>query len=367
MAEGKNKIFRELGEEAIILSSREIIDPDTGSKKVEIVAAVDNQIQPVRKPIKSKISPKSAINFEENKETNNNSNDILEYLQILEQKIDLIQSEVKYKFTSSMSDSHAKLFSALIDSGISDKYALEILANVSEIGFTGSSKDMFFKARQILTQNIMISEPMQTSSQQRVFYFIGPAGSGKTVSLVKLAAVIKLVLKSNILIVSADTTKVGGADQLQSYASILGIPFKAVDNSANLATLLENEHFRDIIFIDTPGKNPFEERNIEELCFWQDIVDDKKTFLVMSANTSLDTMDAAFDSYKKTKPTDLILTKIDESKSLGAVLSVLKKHKLPIAYLTTGQNVPEDIEPAEREMLSKYILPDKLLKELMND
>lgn len=367
LSEGKSKIMRELGEEAIILSSREIIDPATGARKVEIVAAIDNQITAPSRKLKSKISPKSTITDNDNRNTDISSPELVNLLTNMQSKLDAIQNEVKYKFASALSDSHANLYRLLINSGLSEKYSLELLAKVSELGFAGSEKDMFFKARQILTENIHISEPLQSTGARKIFFFAGPTGSGKTTTLVKLAVVCSLVLKSNILIVSADNSKVGGADQLETYSSILGIPFKAVDNSANLATLLDNELLRDIIFVDTAGKNPFEEKNINSLKFLIDVADNRKTFLVVNANMALDTMDAVINEYKKVYPTDVIITKIDETKSIGSVLSILHKHNLPLSYITNGQNVPEDIEPVEKELLSKIILPDILLKELKND
>lgn len=367
LSEGKSKILRELGEEAIILSSREIIDPTTGNRKVEIVAAIDNQTPAVSKKYKPKLSPKSTILEEANKNLDINSSEVMNLLSIMQNKLDAIQNEVKYKFASSLSDSHANLYRVLINAGLSERYSLELLARVSELGFAGSEKDMFFKARQILTENIHISEPLQSSGDRKIFFFVGPTGSGKTSTLVKLAVVCNLVLKSNILIVSADNSKVGGADQLETYASILGIPFKAVDNSANLATLLDNELLRDIIFVDTAGKNPFEEKNIQSLKFMIDVADNVRTFLVINANMALDTMDAVINEYKKINPSDVIVTKVDETKSIGTILSVLHKQNLSLSYITNGQSVPEDIEPAEKELLSKIILPDKLLKELKND
>lgn len=363
LTEGKTRIIRELGEDAVILSSRELTDPETGSSKVEIVAAIDEQAQTNLKRIKQKSSKSTNISTESNSE-DDNYNDLKNELLSINQKLELIGNEVKYKFASALSDAHSAVYRLLIDSGLSENYALEILAKVSEIGFTGSAKDMFFKARQIITQNLMISEPLQTSDDSKAYLFIGPTGSGKTSSLVKLAVVCQLVLKTNILIVSADNSKVGGADQLQTYASVLGIPFRSVANSAELATLMDNENTRDIIFIDTAGKNPFEEKNIKELKLIQDVVENLHTFLVINANLALKTMDDALKSYMIINPNDMILTKVDETKSLGSVVSVLKKHKLPLSYLTNGQNVPEDIEPAERELFSKFILPDKLLKEL---
>jgi flagellar biosynthesis protein FlhF len=363
LSQGKTSIMRELGEDAVILSSRDIIDPESGAKKVEIVAAIDDQLPQVSKRFQSKKKTLNTSNSSNN-EANITYDELKEEIEIIHQKLNKISDEVKYKFASALSDSHSMIYKILINAGLSESYALEILAKVSEIGFTGSAKDMFFKARQILTQNIMISEPLKNSNQRRVYLFIGPTGSGKTTSLVKLAVVCQLVLKSNILIVSADNSKVGGADQLQTYSSVLGIPFKAISNSAELATLMDNELQRDIIFIDTAGKNPFNKENLEDIKLLQDVIDNIHKFLVISANLSLDTMDEVIDRYKFLEPNDMILTKIDETKSLGSVLSVLKKFKLPLAYLTNGQNVPEDIEPAEREQLSKFILPDKLLKEL---
>jgi flagellar biosynthesis protein FlhF len=125
-----------------------------------------------------------------------------------------------------------------------------------------------------------------------------------------------------------------------------------------LRELIIQESKRDIIFVDTAGKNFKEKAHIDNLREFIDAGKFSQIYLVLSGNHSSKFYESALEAFGKLSPSSLIITKIDESNSLGTLYSVINENMLPISYITTGQQIPDDIEPADKLLLTKLILPD---------
>lgn len=184
----------------------------------------------------------------------------------------------------------------------------------------------------------------------------GPTGSGKTMALVKLSIIMNLLGKK-VLVISADTYKVGGAEQLSTYASIAGIPFKTAYNIKDLKKYLNEENDYDFVFIDTKGVSYRNNKHIFEISDQIKAVNPDRNFLVIPANISKGSLDQFLDETESIKFTDIILTKLDEAAKIGGVISGLAERELAITYLSYGQNVPDDISPANSEKLGNIALP----------
>lgn len=353
--EGKAKIYKELGENAVILSSRNIKSASDGKEVIEIVAALDESES--KKSTKSELSGKHLVSAERriaNVSTSAENESILDALNELK---DL----VRFKQSASLSAVNAAFYKSLLKAEISEDEALKIVNRISSQFQDLSLSEMITEARKLLVSDIEIVPQLKPGTGRQIIYFFGPSGSGKTSTLVKLALVCKLVHNADILLVSADTEKVGGAEQLQTYASIASIPFRAVYSGDEIESLLHAETSRDYIFIDTTGYNPSVKENIAKL--EQLLVKSYKTlkYLILSATDSYSFLDNSISAYARLGVNSYIFTKIDEVVRLGSAYSVIKKHNLKLSYFTTGQKIPDDIEPASKSKLSKIILPDELL------
>lgn len=362
LQEGKILVRKELGDDAVVLSTRSVRNKEDNSQAIEIVAAVDGNKSPaIRKRLR--LPSGANDNIEEKGDLDNsilmeNNSQLLRELSGLKNMISEISDSVKYKYSGSLGPTFGRLFKELQKADISEDYALEIIGKISSEKADINFYDAYNKARELLTNNIEVLPPVKKSDKRKIAAFIGPTGCGKTTSLVKLAIVIKLIIKANVLLVSADIHKVGGADQLQSYASIAGIPFKAVYTPDEMEALITSEQERDFILIDTTGRSYSNRTHMEGLKEILEKVNHDFLYLVQSCTTGLNTLLKSISEYKKLMPNALILTKVDETAGMGAVLEALRKESLPLAYFTNGQKIPDDIEPANKEYLSKIVLPD---------
>lgn len=363
LREGKSRIIRELGEDAIVLSSRTIKDPkDENNSLVEIVAAVDNQPAkpsapklPISNDLRSRQVRKEEIN-----KAPVPSEAFIDDLESMKEMLKEISESVRYKNSNILSPVYDKIYRRLIDAGFTDERSLSIAGDLSSDENIDTMEEAMRKARYLITRKIELLPPLEKGDSCQNIILFGPTGTGKTLTLVKLSIVSKLVLEADTLIISADMHKVGGAEQLETYASIAGIPFKAVYSAEELQKVVTNESYRDIILIDTTGRSPNNKTGMDELQDLCESVVITNKFLVQSATVSNSTYKNSIEKYSKLKPDAIVLTKLDEAETIGGILEAMDDIKLPLAYITTGQQIPDDIEPAGKEILNKFVLPDSL-------
>lgn len=177
----------------------------------------------------------------------------------------------------------------------------------------------------------------------RVLTLAGPTGVGKTTTLAKLAATANLLDKERVGLISADTYRIAAIDQLKTFAGILDIPLKVVFSPAELREALADFKAMDRIFIDTAGRSPNHDERMEELRELVAAHEDVECHLVVSATTRPNDMQLICERFRSVNYSRLIFTKIDETSTLGPILSLMYSEGLPASYLTNGQSVPDDI------------------------
>ncbi len=190
----------------------------------------------------------------------------------------------------------------------------------------------------------------------RVVALCGATGVGKTTNLAKLAAHFAVRERSRVALITADTYRVAAAEQLKVYANIIGLPMRVVHNERDMDAALKEFSDHDLVLIDTAGGSQFNLEQINELKNGLRAARPHETMLVMSASTPLDDMRNIVANFKCCTPTSVLFTKIDETRQYGAMLSVLAESGLPMSYLSTGQNVPDDICLASPAVMANLIL-----------
>ncbi len=367
LKEGKEKISQELGEDAVILSSRTVKRTGNGGLEVvEIVAAIDDSPLKHKKAQKS-IVPKSkeipstakyGIESGENKFFRV-AGEIYSELDEIKSSLSDISDSVRFIHSGIFTDIVREIYLALRKAEVSDELALQIAGKLTMKGNFNNLSEALTEARILVADNIKIQEPVKKGGG-RIVVLVGPTGCGKTTSLIKIALVSKLVLQSNVLVVSADTHKVGGVEQLQTFASIAALPCEVVYSPDDLQTLISKEIDRDLILIDTPGFSPFHREGLKETGQFIENIGADHIYLVQSFTMSRASFIESYNEFSILKPDALVLTKIDEAPAIGEIITAMKDISLPLAYFSTGQKIPEDIEPASRKKLSMLVLPDKL-------
>lgn len=362
--DGKKKILQELGEDAIILSTRTVQDKD-GNPVVEIVAAIDEkeiQKQQAKRPVKEKLSGLDNLlkmtgqpKPEENRVKNYQDQDIYGEVLKIKSEINDLKEILKYKFSSSLNENFSKVYKVLIDSGLSEKQSLKLISDVSSSDPNMSFDEALNAVRNIFLSEIKINSTIRNKEKQ-VISFVGVTGSGKTLTLIKLAIISKLIWSKKVMIISSDTKKIGGADQLETYAAISSIPFKKVDSPKEIKKIVtDNEEF-DIIFLDTSGLNQKNQKDLFEVMDFVKAAKSNRVILVQNSATNQKTMRDIIEKFIPLGITDLILSKVDEAESIGEVLSIIMEYKIPLSFLTYGQSVPDDIAPISKNKLGQFAI-----------
>ncbi len=197
-----------------------------------------------------------------------------------------------------------------------------------------------------------------------VIALVGPPGVGKTTALVKLAAHFGLPSRRPAHILSVDVFRVAAAEQLRSLASILGIGCDVVETPAALAQALEEHRHKDLVFIDTPGLAANEMEDGAELAEMLASHPEVDCHLVLSAAMKSADIARVIERFEVFRPKKLLFTRLDETDRYGALVSEAARRSLPISFLTNGQQIPEDIEPASKARLKELILGAEPVVEL---
>ena len=180
-----------------------------------------------------------------------------------------------------------------------------------------------------------------------VIALVGPTGAGKTTTIAKLAAT--YAARHNprdVALITTDTVRVGGREQLHSYGRQLGIAVHEADGHANLTATLERLRDYKLVLIDTAGLGQ-RDRNLVAQLNWLHAAGQVSTLLVLPANSHFSDLDEVVRRFSSASPQGVVLTKVDETGRLGSALSVVVDHDLPMAWITDGQRVPEDLHRAQ--------------------
>lgn len=189
-----------------------------------------------------------------------------------------------------------------------------------------------------------------------VYTFLGTTGVGKTTTIAKLAT--RYVMENGpeqLALVTTDTFRLAAHDQLRSLGRILNVSVKVVDRLNQLPEVLEQLSERALVFIDTPGMNCNDDllqNHIAVLRRCRGV----QNVLVLSASSQYQMMQASMHSYRQALPKFSVMTKLDECAGLGDALSVLTSNRLPLAYVTDGQSVPDDLSQTNAKELMRKAL-----------
>lgn len=194
-------------------------------------------------------------------------------------------------------------------------------------------------------------------SDRRVVMFVGPPGAGKTTTIVKLAVKLGIQRRIPVQLVSLDTMRVGGSEQLAEYARIIGVDFRALYSTAALDEVLRDCAGKKLILIDTPGYAPAEMDEAEENAYFLGRHPEIEVQLVLPASLRASAFDKFSERFAVFQPTKLLFTHLDEVETFGPLLEHAMKTKLPVSYLTDGQTIPSDIEEASKERLTEGLFP----------
>lgn len=186
--------------------------------------------------------------------------------------------------------------------------------------------------------------------------FVGPTGVGKTTTVAKIAASLKLRYGARVGLVTCDTYRIAAVDQLRTYADIIGLPLEVVLSPGQMRQARQRLEELDVVLIDTAGRSQNDADRLSELAAMVKAAEPHETHLVLSSTAHEKVLLREAQAFSTVGVDRVVLTKLDEAVGLGAVLRVLRQVGRGVSYLTTGQEVPQHIEAARPSRLAELVL-----------
>lgn len=247
-------------------------------------------------------------------------------------------------------------YMALVGHGVAEQLAADVVRSLAvempeaELCFPDKVKE---RITERLAEHVNVGGPIPLAAPRRyVVVLIGPTGVGKTTTIAKLAANFKVRGKKRVALVTIDTYRIAAVQQLQTIADIIKVPLRTVLTVGDLKEALQDFQDYDLVLIDTAGRSQRDELKMNDLkafvsASWADEV-----HLVVSATGSMGNMLEVVKQFKGAGPNRLLFTKVDEADALGRLVSVSSRTDVPVSYVTTGQDIPDDIEVASAVSLA---------------
>ncbi|MEM1414931.1 MAG: flagellar biosynthesis protein FlhF [Myxococcota bacterium] len=214
----------------------------------------------------------------------------------------------------------------------------------------------------VLGQQLVFAGPARGEPEgPRVVALVGPTGVGKTTTIAKIAANAALVEAREVGLVSIDGYRVGGAEQLQRYADLMGVRMEVAEDARSLRRALTRLADKDLVLLDTAGRSPSDHGALEETASWiLGAGEPAEIHLCVSAATSDVELRAIIERHRCLDPARLLVTKLDEAVYHGSIVAAQALSELPFSYFTTGQRVPEDIEVAKPARLAGLLCGEEV-------
>ena len=400
-AEATEAAKKELGSNLVIMNVREVkkkgLFAFLSPKQIEVTAALEEEAptRPQYGSILRTAADKEIRKEQQNLSAKNSTENIekkLDSLQtLLESQLnnrqpekdesakaqDVPDAEGKEEKTSDMAAAEKKeeenpeqdniirlLYNKMLDNEMDEKYVNSILEDASKTKKADLPFDyLLANIYQKMVLKFGKSEGITPSEEgPRIVLFIGPTGVGKTTTIAKLAGRYCVEEKKKVALLTADTYRIAATEQLRTYANILETPFRVIYTPEELQAAVDDYWDCDYIFIDTAGRS---HQNTDQLEKMKEMVAALKrpgsyqVFLVLSATTKYRDLQKIADCYGKIADFELIFTKLDETEAVGNLLNMKLYTDAPIAYVTCGQNVPDDMEAFNPQKTVKQILGGK--------
>jgi flagellar biosynthesis protein FlhF len=325
MQEALKQVKAALGPEALILSTRSLRDPRQPRRpRLEIVAAVDHE------PFRENRHPASPGGLRP-------------------RRLDRCDSGPAWD--------KGRLQEALLASGLAPDWINPLLQEwaakktLEPGALPGRVQEQLL---QKFSEGVEVTHP--GSQGKRAWALVGPTGAGKTTTIAKLAAHFSLKLARKVTLITVDTYRIGAVEQLQTYGRILGLPCRVASQPEELKPLVEGLGDDELALIDTAGSSPHNRAMLQELQDFLTVSPVIGSHLVLSATTKESDLRSTIERFGCLSLESYVCTKLDETEALIPLFNQLVPQRRPLSYLTSGQRVPEDLEPATKTRIAQLIL-----------
>ncbi len=248
----------------------------------------------------------------------------------------------------------------LLAQDVAEDLAGEIIRNL-RMGLTGQqlADRELIRARmlELVAASIKVAAPVvEPDGRARVIALIGPTGVGKTTTIAKLAANFKLREKKRVGLITIDTYRIAAVDQLRTYAEIIDVPLQTVLTAGELHQTVRSMRDLDVVLIDTAGRSQNDRLRLNQLRSFLSAAEADEVHLVVSSTANRKCAVNTLERFIPLGANRVIMTKLDEAATFGALLNISAAGKVDMSYVTAGQDVPEDILPADASRLAAWIV-----------
>ncbi len=360
-------VRRELGPDAAVLHTREVQSSHLfgwirGPRRIEVTASLDVHVpsrfasqdrppEPYAPPPVPEPRPHQAPPV---------SDEVQTQLSHLQSMVKELCRRAPDNGRHDLPEELFRLFTELLDCELSEDLARELVERIRDEVPTAELADpMLLKARiaKMIEADIAVTGPIAvTPGRRRIVALVGPTGVGKTTTIAKLAANYRLKERCRVGLITVDTYRIAAVEQLRTYADIIDLPMQVVSTPREMREAVDQFSNLDLVLLDTAGRSPRDEVKIQELRSLLGEANVDEVHLVLSSVTGSRTLEQTSQRFAAVGTTALLLTKLDEATTLGSVLPLIYSSKLPLSYLTNGQNVPDDIETADPRRMARLVL-----------
>jgi flagellar biosynthesis protein FlhF len=387
LQEALDNIKRDLGSEALVLSTREVVPSRpfgflrkpkwevAAAKPETTAAAVATALAPASAPAPAPVAaaavavapaptkmPKPAEPMDMDDTpgvTRRLAND--RRIDLLLEEMDEVKRSLKTIGKSmparpSREAEGGGLYHELVNQGVDAEMAEGLIQSASRGNPTPG--ELRSRVRRLLGDMIVVDPPAELHAKGRVVsVFVGPTGVGKTTTIAKIAGQAATRFKKKVALITTDMMRVGGQDQLTRFGALLGVPAYTCSDVSTLKDLIESLDDADLILVDTPGASPSDLARLSKLEAVMALPEARMN-LVISATTRSEDITRIVSRFQRFSPKRVVFTKIDETDSKSMIVGDLLRNEVAISYITNGQRVPDDLLVPVTAEMTKWVLPD---------
>ncbi len=364
-------VKNELGDDAVILSNRQVLNGVeimalansdvsslvAGPEKEDTLASLEEQFPPTYSSsrLANTQAPTHGVHAtpQTNKADSNTSEvfakDVINEIKAMRHTLEDQIATIAWGNFTQRNPTKMRILHALLNAGFSPLLSRRLTDKLPEnLNYEQSLK----KAMSALAFNMRTVDSDEMIESGGVFALVGPTGVGKTTTTAKLAA--RCVIRhgaDKVALLTTDSYRIGGHEQLRIYGKLLGIPVRTIKDTDDLQLTLSELTDKHMVLIDTVGMSQRDQMVVEQMEMLCNGGSDVKRMLLLSATSNGNTLDEVISAYQAKGIHGCIITKVDEAASLGVALDAVVRKQLLLHYIANGQKVPEDLHSANPRYL----------------
>jgi flagellar biosynthesis protein FlhF len=361
-AEAIDRVHRELGEDAVVLSTKLVRDTESlrRGERVEMTAAVDWESSAPDAGTSDRAAPPAAAAAaaaaDDDAVPSSPSGDlnaIERRLEDLRRLLQQVAGNAPAPDELALEEIYRTVYASMIANDVAPVLALRVVRAARQALAATRERPAVAGTVQSMLRTL-VPEPL--TGRGRIQVLVGPTGVGKTTTAAKLAARAILEGKKPVVLVSCDTYRVAAVDQLRAYAGAMGARFELARDMVDLDGVLGRADRAGLVVVDTEGRGQRDLKPLEPLFRYLRSRDEVDRQLVLSATSKPKDLCETIERFRGVAPHGLIFTKLDETNSYGAILSESVRSGVPVSYLGTGQRVPEELLVATPQKIAELAL-----------